>query len=130
MTSSEKEAAREKRSQALKNAAHYSEKMEDSRVESANQIKRKYTKRSQRGETPVYQVVVNDKGNAIGKKDQHGNFFPYKRRGRAAKNLAQRQTGLCSPPAADTDKSCDKTNIELEDMLAAEVQKKEEISQA
>lgn len=33
MTSSEKEAAREKRRQELKNASKYDEKMEDSRVE-------------------------------------------------------------------------------------------------
>lgn len=73
MTSSEKEVAREKRRLELKNAPHYDEKMEDSRIESRKQAtsntKRKYVKRSQRGETPVYQVVVNDKGNAIGKKD-------------------------------------------------------------
>ena len=132
MTSSEKEVAREKRRQELKNASKYDEKMEDSRVEdSAGKLqKRKYLKRSEKGDPPVFQPVVNDKGAAIGKKDQHGNFYPYKRRGRTPKNLGQRQTGLASPKSGDDDKTCEKTDIELEDMLAAEVQKREDVAAA
>ena len=34
--------------------------------------------------------VFNEQGKAIGKKDSQGNFVPYKRRGRAPKNLAQK----------------------------------------
>lgn len=72
--------------------------------------------------------MVNDKGAAIGKKDQHGDFHPYKRRGRAPKNLAQKQTGFASPDAGAAAASSGKkgkTNIELEDMLAAEAINKE-----
>ena len=125
MTSSEKEAAREKRREDKANGIVYNEKMKESRVDSQSPVKRKYQRRSQKDKEPkpVFQTVLNDKGVTIGKKDQFGNFYPYKRRGRLPKNLGQRQTGLASPGVQS--KNIDKSNIELEDMLAAEVTKKE-----
>jgi len=51
--------------------------------------KRKYNKKSSqvKDKEPKYQVVINDSGSKIGKKDQYGNYYPYKKRGRLAKNL-------------------------------------------
>lgn len=92
MTSSEKEAAREKRREDKANGIVYNEKMKESRVDSQSPVKRKYQRRSQKDKEPkpVFQTVLNDKGVTIGKKDQFGNFYPYKRRGRLPKNLGQR----------------------------------------
>ena len=141
MTETEKESAREKRKEDYKNAVPYdNETMKESRPDTTsaakpvteNPQKRKYLKKSQtKDEKPTYQIVVNDAGTTIGKKDQYGNFVPYKRRGRLPKNLGTKQTGFASPPsphicgAAGTSLLKDKTDVELEDMLADEVQKKE-----
>lgn len=148
MTSSEKEAAREKRRQELKNAVPYdSEKMKESRPETsaaaatAVASKRKYNKKSSqdKAKQPKFQVVVNEQGNAVGKKDQFGNFIPYKKRGRSAKNLATKQTGFSSPHicggsrglgkgAMTSPKKTDKLDIQLEDMLQNEMDKKQKQS--
>ena len=100
--------------------------MRESRAEtSSNRPKRKYVKRSQNQEKIIWKVVVNEQGKKIGKRDHLGNFFPYKKRGRLPKNLGTKQAGLNSPGGTSIEVKTQKTDIELEDMLAAEVQKKE-----